>query len=45
MDIKDVFEVNTSKPAATLKDFMSKNIDYRINWATKGRVFGVNQVN
>jgi hypothetical protein len=45
MDVKDVFEVNTAKPATTLKDVMSKNIDYRINWATKGRVFGVNQVN
>jgi hypothetical protein len=45
MDLKDVFEVNTSKPAATLENFMSKNIDYKINWATKGRVFGVTQVN
>ena len=45
MDVKDVFEINTAKPAATLKDVMSKNIDYKINWATKGRVFGVNQVN
>jgi len=45
MDIKDVFRTNKSKPAATLKDVMSKNIDYKINWATKGRVFGVDQVN
>lgn len=42
MDIKDVFRTNISKPAATLENFMSKNIDYKINWATKGRVFGVN---
>jgi hypothetical protein len=45
MDIKEVFKTNISKPAATIKDVMSKNIDYKINWAAKGRVFGVNQVN